>query len=184
MATKIVLTLVIAAVAIVIAGIAIAIPSLTQPAPQTPAPQAENMTSAGEPGSVLKLSSATIPIDIPLIKGYENGNELFFIATDVSDAELAAMVTDITGFKVNHAPLLARTPEDARGQAYIFENGVSGNGPLGFQLTVVNAKPGDEDYSPLHQINFVKWTDQSAAIELKSIDEIMEHESMGHLTVT
>jgi hypothetical protein len=142
------------------------------------------MSSTTEPSSVLKLSSASVPINIPLEKGYENGNDFFFIATDVSDENLAGMVTNITGFKVNHAPLLAKTPENARGQAYIFENGVAGKGPLGFQPVVVNAKPGDDDYSPLHQINFAKWTDQSAAKELKSVDEIMEHKNMGHLTVT
>jgi hypothetical protein len=47
-----------------------------------------NLTTAQEqtaPGSILKLSRASIPIDIPLVKGYENGNEIFTIATDVSD---------------------------------------------------------------------------------------------------
>jgi hypothetical protein len=183
MANKIVLILVAAAAAIIIAGTAIAIPSFTQ---QTPSAQniGNNMSSTTEPSSVLKLSSASVPINIPLEKGYENGNDFFFIATDVSDENLAGMVTNITGFKVNHAPLLAKTPENARGQAYIFENGVAGKGPLGFQPVVVNAKPGDDDYSPLHQINFAKWTDQSVAKELKSVDEIMEHKNMGHLTVT
>lgn len=181
MANKIVI-LVAAAVAIIIAGTTIAIPSFTQ---QTPSAQnsGNNMSSTTEPGSVLKLSSASVPINIPLEKGYENGNDFFFIATDVSDDNLAGMVTNLTGFKVNHAPLLAKTPENARGQAYIFENGVAGNGPLAFQPVVVNAKPGDNDYSPLHQINFVKWTDQSAAKELRSVDEIMEHKNMGDLTV-
>jgi hypothetical protein len=183
MANKIVLTLIAAAVAIIIAGIAVAIPSFTQnPAGQNNTASPQN-TSSAEPGSVLKLSSASVPIDIPLIKGYENGNEIFFIGTDVSDENFAVMGTSWTGFKVNHAPLLAQTTEDARGQVYIFENGVDGNGPLGFQIPVTNAKPGDEGYSPLQQVNFVRWTDQSAAVELKSVEEVMEHEGMGHLAV-
>jgi hypothetical protein len=184
MANKTVLILVAAAVAIIIAGTAAAIPSFTQnPAGQNNAsPQVNTMTSA-EPGSVLKLSSASVPIDIPLIKGYENGNEIFFIGTDVSDQGVSSMLTNLTGFKVNFSPLLAQTPVNARGQVYLFENGVEGIGPLGFQLPVTNAKPGDEGYSPLQQVNFVRWTDQSAAIELKSVDEIMEHGDMGHLVV-
>jgi hypothetical protein len=48
---------------------------------------------------------------------------------------------------------------------------------------VTNAKPGDDGYSPLQQVNFVRWTDQSAAVELKSVEEVMEHEGMGHLAV-
>lgn len=184
MANKMVLILIAAAVAIIIAGTAIAIPSFTQ---QTPAVQNNTTgpqnTSIAEPGSVLKLSSASILMDIPLIKGYENGNEIFFIGTDVSDEGVATMLTNLTGFKVNFAPLLAQTPEDALGQVFIFENGVEGTGPLGFQLPVTNAKPGDEGYSPLQHVNLVSWTDQSAATELKSVEEIMEHEGMGHLAI-
>ncbi|HXV46567.1 MAG TPA: hypothetical protein VD736_07840 [Nitrososphaera sp.] len=182
MANKMVLILVAAAVAIIIAGTAIAIPSFTQQTPpaNTTSPQE---TSSAEPGSVLKLSSASVPIDIPLMKGYENGNEIFFIGTDVSDEGVATMLTNLTGFEVNHAPLLAQTPEDARGQVYIFENGVEGNGPLGFQIPITNAKPGDERYSPLQQVNIVRWTDLSAAIELKSVNQIIQHEGVGHLAI-
>lgn len=180
MANKTVLILVAAAVAMIIAGTAVAIPSFTQnPAGQNNTASPQNKSA--ETGSVLKLSSASVPIDIPLIQGYENGNEIFFIGTDVSDEDFAAMGTNWTGFKVNHAPLLAQTPEDARGQVYIFENGVQGNGPLGYQIPVTNAKPGDAGYSSLQQVNFVRWIDQAAAVELKSVEEVMEHEGMGHL---
>jgi hypothetical protein len=187
MASKTVLILVAAAVTIIIAGTATAVPSFTQ---QTLAGQSNTTTSlqgtvvsSADPGSVLKLSSASVRMNVPLMKGYENGNEIFFIGTDVSDKGVAAMLTNLTGFKVNFAPLLAQTPQDARGQMYIFENGVKGDGPLGFQLPVTNAKPGDEGYSPLQQVNLVRWTDQSAAVELKSVEEVMKHEGMGHLVV-
>src|SRR5215207_3561760 len=73
-----------------------------------------------DPGSVLKLSRTNVPIDIPLLKGYENGNEIHFIATDVSDEKTAADATNMTGFEVNYAPILAQTPESARAQAYAF----------------------------------------------------------------
>jgi hypothetical protein len=99
--------------------------------------------STASPGSVLRLSNANVEINIPLMKGYENGNEIFFIATDASDNKTATQITNQTGFKVNFAPLLAKTPEAARGQAYVFTNGIPGQGPFGFQLPVVNAKPGD-----------------------------------------
>ena len=41
-----------------------------------------------EPGSVLKLAAANVPIDIPLIKGYVNGKEMYIVATDASDKKL------------------------------------------------------------------------------------------------
>jgi hypothetical protein len=134
-------------------------------------------------GSVLKLSRASIPIDIPLVKGYENGNEIFFIATDVSDMKTAQMATNLTGFKVNFAPLLAQTPETARGQAYVFTNGIEGKGPFGFQIPVLNAKPGDEGYSPLLQLNMVEWKQGATPKEIKSSQEIMDAEKNGTITV-
>lgn len=134
-------------------------------------------------GSVLKMSRASIPIDIPLGKGYENGNEIFFIATDVSDENTAKMSTNLTGFKVNFSPLLAQTPESARGQAYVFKNGIEGNGPFGFQIPVINGKPGDDGYSPLLQLNIAEWKEGTTAKELKSVQEIKDAETNGTVTI-
>jgi hypothetical protein len=137
-----------------------------------------------EPGSILKLSRASILIDIPLSKGYIDGNIAYFIATDASDKEVISSITNYTGFPVNYAPLLAQTPNSSRGQGYVFLNGIQGEGPNGFQIPVANAVPGDEDYSPLWQTNFVKWNDNATAREMKSIEEIMCAQSNGESTVT
>ena len=75
---------------------------------------AQQVTEETEPGSVLKLARTNVPMDIPLLKGYENGNEIYFIATDVSDEKTAAFATNLTGFKVNYAPALAQTPDSVR----------------------------------------------------------------------
>ena len=143
-----------------------------------------NITAAEGPGSVLRLSQANIALDIPLMKGYENGHEIFFIATDASDNKTAGMITNETGFKVNFAPILAQAPEAALLQAYVFTNGIQGKGPFGFQLPVVNAKPGDQGYSPLMQMNLVEWNQGVTARELKSVQEIMAAQQNGSLTVT
>ena len=143
-----------------------------------------NITAAEGPGSVLKLSQANVALDIPLMKGYENGNEVYFIATDASDNQTATQIANETGFKVNFAPIIAKTPEAARGQAYIFTNGIPGQGPFGFQLPVLNAKPGDQGYSPLLQLNMVEWNQDAAAKEIKSVQEIMSSQQNGSLTVT
>jgi hypothetical protein len=145
---------------------------------------ANSTTTTTLPGSVLKLSNANVEIDVPLMKGYENGNEIFFIATDASDNQTAVQITNATGFKVNFAPLLARTPEEARGQAYVFENGIEGEGLLGFQLPVIDARPGQDGYSPLLQINLVRWNDEAAQpTELRSEEDIISASNAGQLTV-
>ncbi|MDQ3976601.1 MAG: hypothetical protein M3264_08750, partial [Thermoproteota archaeon] len=142
-----------------------------------------NITAAEGPGSVLKLSQANVALDIPLMKGYENGNEVYFIATDASDNQTATQIANETGFKVNFAPIIAKTPEAARGQAYVFTNGIPGQGPFGFQLPVVNAKPGDQGYSPLLQLNMVEWNQGIAAKEIKSVQEMMSAQQNGSLTI-
>ncbi|HZA70605.1 MAG TPA: hypothetical protein VE548_12985 [Nitrososphaeraceae archaeon] len=85
---------------------------------------------------------------------------------------------------MNYAPLLSQTPNSSRGQGYVFTNGVQGESPNGFQIPVANAIPGDEDYSPLWQTNFVGWNENATARELKSVDEIMAAQNNGELTVT
>ncbi|MBA3749414.1 MAG: hypothetical protein H0X03_00670 [Nitrosopumilus sp.] len=134
-------------------------------------------------GSVLKLSNANIAIDIPLLKSYVNGNETFFIATDVSDENTAAFLTEKTGFQVNYAPILANTPDSAKGQTYIFTNGINGTGLSDYQIPVFNAKPGDEGYSPLLQINMVEWNSNASARELKSVEEIENAKQKGELNI-
>lgn len=169
------------AIAVLVAMIALA-PMVSQQH-QVIAQQEQQQQQQPGPGSVLKLSRANVPIDIPLMKGYENGNEIFFIATDASDEKTAAMITNDTGFNANFAPILAQTPEASRNQIYAFMNGIAGNGTFGFQLPVVNAKPGNEGYSPLGQLSLVMWNQGVTARELKSVQEIMTAQQNGELAI-
>ncbi len=147
-------------------------------------PLVSEQQQQGEPGSVLKSAKANVSIDIPTSKGYIDGNIAYFIATDASDEHAVSSITNNTGFPVNYAPLLNNTPESIRGQGYVFLNGVQGEAPGGFQLPVANAVPGDKDYSPLWQTNFVKWNDNATARELKSVEEIVAAQNNGELTIT
>jgi hypothetical protein len=138
----------------------------------------------GEPASVLKLAKSNVSLDISLSKGYIDGNIAYFIATDASDKHAVSSITNNTGFPVNYAPLLNNISESIRGQGYVFLNGVQGEAPGGFQLPVANAVPGDKDYSPLWQTNFVKWNNNATARELKSVEEIVAAQNNGELTIT
>jgi hypothetical protein len=145
--------------------------------------QQSNQSSAEKMGSVLKLSQSNIPIDIPMMKGYQNGQEIFFIATDASDNQTAAAITNQTGFKVNISPVLSKAPESVLNQAYGFTNGIPGDGPFGFQLPVVATKPGDQRFSPLWKLNLVQWDQNITPKELKSAQEIMAAQQNGSLTI-
>ena len=127
-------------------------------------------------------------VSIPVSTGFIDGKIANFIATDASTQEVASSVSNTTGFKVNYAPSLANTSESARQQGFVFLNGFSGEegGPLGSQLSVATAVPGDPDYSPLFDINYVHWnTNNTSDIRiLKSADEIFDAQQNGELTIT
>ena len=126
-------------------------------------------------------------VSIPESTGFIDGKVAYFIATDASTQEVASSVSNTTGFKVNYAPTLANTSESARQQGFVFLNGFSGDegGPLDSQLSVASAVPGDPDYSPLFDINYVRWnTNNTSDIRiLKSADEIFEAQENGELTI-
>ena len=127
-------------------------------------------------------------VSIPVSSGFIDGKIAYFIATDASTQEVASSVSNTTGFKVNYAPALANTSESARQAGFVFLNGYSGEegGPLGSQLSVATAVPGDPDYSPLFDINYVSWnTNSTNDIRiLKSAEEIIEAQKNGELTIT
>ena len=124
------------------------------------------------------------PISIPLSKGYVNGKIAYFIATDASDSQIAASITNTTGFKVNYAPNLASTPESALQPGYVFVNGIkTTESPVGFQLGVSSALPGEKGYSPLSQINYVKWNANATPRILKSAAEIIDAQKNGELSI-
>ncbi|HEX5891731.1 MAG TPA: hypothetical protein VFY41_02625 [Nitrososphaeraceae archaeon] len=139
--------------------------------------------------NTINTENTSNSISLFLAKGYVNGKIAFFIATDASDNQTAASITKNPGFKVNFAPALALSPESTRQQGYEFINGIRGEGSFGFQLPVASALPGDKDYTPLVQLNFVKWNSNSSFTstvtvrELKSVDEIMSAQKNGELTI-
>ena len=122
-------------------------------------------------------------VEIPVSKGYVDGKIAYFIATDASDKEAVESIANNTGYQINFAPILAQTPESERGQGYLFLNGIKGEAPNGFQLPVASAVPGDEDYSPIWESNFVTWNDNATARELKSVEEILAAQNNGELNI-
>jgi hypothetical protein len=131
-----------------------------------------------------KLTNTSVPVTIPLTKGYVKGSEVFYISTEASDKSLADNLTKLTGFRVAYTPALQKTPADALAQIYAFENGIKGIGPLGFQPNVADSQPGDPNYSPLWAVNIVKWNDGITPRELKSQTEILAAQTNGELSVT
>ena len=144
-----------------------------------------NNTNLGSNNSTAN-TTAPSTISLPLSKGFVDGKIAYFIATDASSKQIVSSVSNTTSFKVNYAPSLADTPESSRQQGYVFINGMKGEGPLGLQMSVASALPSDEGYSPLFEINYVKWNSNATKDirVLQSVDEIVAAEKDGELTIT
>ena len=140
-------------------------------------------TALSANAAVQDLSDTSVPIDIPLVMGYADGNEVFYITTEASHQEVADHLTDLTGFRVVYTPALKNTPADALANIYEFTNGVEGSGPAGFQPNVADSQPGDAEYSPAWAVQHVTWTDESVIRELTSEDEILEAQAADQLVI-
>ncbi len=138
-----------------------------------------------EPGSLLKLSRASVPADIPLHQGYYNGDSVYFIITDASDEKHAKVISEKQGWKVEVAPPLESTPKDALSTAYMFVNGVSGEGIHGYQSEVVTSTPAQtEIYSALTSHVHVMWNDENDARVLDSEQAVIDAQTNGEVTLT
>jgi len=121
---------------------------------------------------------------LPAGKAYAEGKEIYFSHTEASDPAIAEKLTNMMKSPVLYVPALAEVPESSLADVYVFENGVTGKGPLGFQPDVFDSPPGTEGYSPLRQIILVKWAEGAQARELKSEADIAQAEAGSELTTS
>ena len=154
------------------------------------------MSTANNNNHTATILATPVSVSLPLSRGYVNGKIAYFIATDASDNSTALEISRNLKYKVNFSPFLALVPESSRQQGYEFLNGVRGQGAFGYQLPVASKLPIDKDYSPIVQLNFVKWNRDIAgngstfnnhtsntARELKSVSEIMSAQTKKELTI-
>ena len=136
-------------------------------------------------GSVLRLSRANIPTEIPMHNGFYNGGDVYYIITDSSDAVHADTISKNQDWKVELAPLLANAPEAALSKTYMFVNGVSGDGVHGFQGEVFTSTPAQSDiYSALTSHVHVTWDDGVQPRILDSEVKILSAVKSGDITLT
>jgi hypothetical protein len=144
----------------------------------------EEMTEA-DLGSVLRLSRANVPATIPMHQGYYDGEDVYFIITDSSDPTHAELITAKQGWKVELAPLLKNTPEEALSKTYMFTNGINGGGVHGYQGEVFTSTPAQPDvYSALASHIHVTWNEGATSRVLDSEAMIMEAAENNEITLT
>lgn len=147
----------------------------------TPAPPPTPTAMPAQSGS-MQMDMSDVP-SVPAGLAYAEGQEIRFIHTEVSDPDIAKVLSDMMGSPVLVVPSLASAPQEMVAKVYVFTNGITGMGPLGFQPDVFDNPPGTTGYSPLRSIILVSWKDEGQARELKSMAEVTEAESKGEITI-
>lgn len=132
-------------------------------------------------GKSKKLGKAPV---VPTSVAYLEGEQIYYILTEISDAGLAESLTEKMGSPVVHVPVLAVAPYEVTSGVYVFKNGVEGTGPLGFQVVVLDGPPGTQGYTPFRRLYFISWNAGSTAREITSLDEITVAQNAGELSIT
>ena len=135
------------------------------------------------PSACAPQSKGPAKAELPVDKGYAEGNEIYFTHTEVSVADLAEKMTAGMQSPVLYAPSLADVPLESQANVYSFTNGVKGESMSGLQPSVFDNPPGTEGYTPLRRLNTVTWVDETKARELKTAAEVLEAAEAGELTI-
>lgn len=122
--------------------------------------------------------------EVPPVRGYGAGEEILFIHPEASDPEIADVLTEMMRSPVLVVPALARVPDDALADVYVFTNGPQPDvqGPLGHQPDVFDCLPGEACYTPLRAVTLVTWTNPDEARVLRSAREVRRRLDGGELT--
>ena len=163
----------------VLFALSLAVAACSGPATPAPTPTTEAMSMQTEG---MEMDMSEVPV-VPAGVAYAEGQEIRFIHTEVSDPDIAELLSDMMSSPVILVPSLANAPQEMLAKVYVFTNGIEGMGPLGFQPDVFDSPPGAPGYSPLRAITLVTWKNESKARELKSTAEVADAESAGEITL-
>ncbi len=120
---------------------------------------------------------------MPAGAAYAEGREIYFMHTEASDADVAQLLTEMMDSSVLHVPSLAEVPDSALANVYVFTNGITGMGPLGFAEDVFDNPPGAPGYTPLRRLVLVTWADPAASRQLKSAADVLDAAATGAVTL-
>ena len=153
-----------------------------EPATESAPEPATDTATDTAPGLTLALSRANIPVEIPMDLGFYNGEYVYFITTDSSDAEHGELIANSTGWKVEYSPLLATTPSGFVSNAYFIENGpITDEFPTGEYTVFTNTPAQVEEYTALVADIHIVWVDDATPRLLTSEAEILSAMEAGEV---
>jgi hypothetical protein len=118
---------------------------------------------------------------VPPVDGFMEGERIRFIHTEVSDPEVAKLLTKMKGSPVLTVPSLTKAPKEMLANVYVFTNGVPGEGPFKFQPDVFDHPPGQAGYTPLRALVLASWKTPGNARELRSAADVKQALAKGEI---
>ncbi len=129
-------------------------------------------------GQVLEIDKENMTVTFVAHRGFApDGSTIYYIATDASVKEVADALGVI---HVNKTGSTLQTGSSS--DLWVFTNGISGTGPMGFQASIAGSNIGDAGYSPLWRIIAATWADADRAEFLTTARQISDAISGGKLS--
>ncbi len=118
------------------------------------------------------LFSTSNQYTAPLQRGFYKGKDVFYFSVETSDKAMAERLGLV------YAPALANVAKEYTAALYRFVNGVPD------QVNIIDSIPPDPKYSPLWRIMLVTWTESGKPTLLTSVEQVLEAQSKGDVTVS
>lgn len=128
--------------------------------------------------------SSVARIELPLLQGWYDDQEVYYIVTDASDSQLSAMM------QANYVPRLANALPEVPGphpmatydRVYKFADASQASVFPSIPIPL-GAANSDEAYSPLWHVYEVSWLVDPAGAQLHSADAVLQAQAQGRVSL-
>ncbi len=132
-------------------------------------------------GQITEIDTENMTVTFVAHRGWgPDGRTTYHIVTGATPERPAGIIG------VESVPAYAGLVDHAAAaDLYVFENGVTGSGSLGFQAPIFGAEPGWQNgtaYTPLWRVHTVEWNDPAHATVLENVADIESFRDEGMLT--
>ena len=130
-------------------------------------------------GQVIGINEDEMNVTFIAHRGWgPDGRTIYYIITDVTPDNPAQMMG------VVYSPQISGLMENSTSNLFQFKNGIKGPGPTGFQPTISETAPGNENYTPIWRIHNVEWNDDKESKLLETKHDIDSLKEEGKLSVS
>ena len=130
-------------------------------------------------GQIIEINQDENTVTFVAHRGWSNnGQTIYYIITDTTPSGPA----DTMG--VVFSPATNTLFSESIPELFMFNNGIRGSGPLGFQPIITSTNAENEKYNPIWKVYSVKWNDADLAKILETKSDIDQFEKEELISVS